>query len=146
MKSDEIRHSAAQHLLQLLNPVRHVSDLSVFLCEAEPVEALHEREVSLVNGGVMVPWLVAEAVVKSLQSLGIQMEFSFDVDDADNARHIKLKLQNTKQHLPAYKFTAPWYVELYCKSPDIDPTAKRTLQSLLQILNTEQGGSDIFRG
>ena len=144
--SDEIQQFIDRQLPNSLQPICKVQDPSVFFYRAETVLPLREGQISFSQAGeTFAPWDAAKRMAQDLHGLGIHVEFDFESNDADRTQDIKFTLQHTGRPVYLYKCVAPWYVELYCKTPDLDPKTRQILHQLKIASETEQGRF-IFRG
>ena len=143
---DEIQQFIDQQLPNSLQPICKVQNPSALFYKAETVPPLREGQISYSQAGeIFAPWDAAKRMAQDLHGLGIHVEFDFESNDADRTQDIKFTLQHTGRPVYLYKFVAPWYVELYCKTPDIDPGTRQILCQLKIVSETEKGRF-IFRG
>ena len=144
--SDEIRQFIDRQLPHLLKPICRVQNPAAIFCKVEPVLSLREGQATFSQAGeIIVSWDAAEAMAQDLRRLGMHVEFDFASNGADCTQDIKFTLQPTDQSVSLYRYTAPWYVELYCKAPDTDPETRQKLIHLKDVSEKKEGRV-IFRG
>ncbi len=143
---EEARRFADRQLSHGLQGICRVQNPSVFFCEVESIPSLREGQFSFSHSGeIIAPRNVAELMAEDMRRLGIRVKFDFESDGADHTQDVKFTLQPTGQTTKLHRHVAPWYVEIYCKDPDIDPEVRRTLLTLKDIGENGEGQL-IFRG
>ena len=141
--SNEVLDFVRQQLPQFLNPIRRVIAPSLYYCETELKEPLAAGEIRFAPAGeIDVPKPAVEVITARLRELNIDVSLPQFTDD--NAHmDLRLKLRPKTERVLSCKFAAPWYVDLYCQSPE-------TPQEIVELLRIASIANEtrlfIFRG